>query len=77
MGNGASRPAAGGHGADIESAAMLISPLEDAYAESMYEGDTIGMARKLNVMPWAVETFRERLHDNPSLAVRTDERKAS
>ncbi|WP_126031183.1 hypothetical protein [Bifidobacterium castoris] len=41
----------------------------DAYAESMYEGDTIGMAGKLNVMPWAVETFRERLDDNPGSAV--------
>lgn len=41
----------------------------DAYAESMYEGDTIGMAGKLNVMLWAVETFRERLDDNPGSAV--------
>ncbi len=55
--------------ADIEAAAMLISPLEFAYAEAVYEGNTLGMARELNVLPWAVEAFRERLHDDPSLAV--------
>lgn len=38
--------------ADIEAAAMLISPLEYVYAESVHEGNTIGMARELNVLPW-------------------------
>ncbi|RYQ68433.1 hypothetical protein PG2072B_1036 [Bifidobacterium pseudolongum subsp. globosum] len=55
--------------ADIEAAAMLISPLEFAYAEAVYDGNTIGMARELNVLPWAIEAFRERLHDNPNLVV--------
>ena len=55
--------------ADIEAAAMLISPLEFAYAEAVYEGNTLGMARELNVLPWAIEAFRERLHDDPSLVV--------
>lgn len=55
--------------ADIEAAAMLISPLEFAYAETIYEGNTLGMARELNVLPWAVVAFRERLHDDPSLIV--------
>lgn len=55
--------------ADIEAATMLISPLEYAYAEAVYEGNTIGMARELNVLPWTVEAFRERLHDNPQLVV--------
>lgn len=48
---------------------MLISPLEFAYAEAVYEGNTIGMARELNVLPWAVVAFREHLRDDPSLIV--------
>ncbi|WP_180335287.1 ImmA/IrrE family metallo-endopeptidase [Bifidobacterium pseudolongum] len=55
--------------ADMEASAMLISPLEFAYAEAVYEGNTIGMARELNVLPWAVVAFRERLRDDPSLIV--------
>ncbi len=55
--------------ADMEAAVMLISPLEYAYAEAVYEGNILGMARELNVLPWAIEAFRERLHDDPSLVV--------
>lgn len=55
--------------ADMEAAAMLISPLEFAYAETVYEGNTVGMARELNVLPWAVCAYREWLHDNPYLVM--------
>lgn len=55
--------------ADIEAAVMLISPLEYAYAEAVYEGNTVGMARELNVLPWAIDAFRERLRDDPRLVV--------
>ena len=55
--------------ADIEAAAMLISPLEFAYAETVYEGNIMGMARELNVLPWVISAYRERLHDDPYLAV--------
>ena len=48
---------------------MLISPLEFAYAETVYEGNTVGMARELNVLPWAVCAYREWLHDNPYLVM--------
>lgn len=57
------------HRADMEASTMLISPLEFAYAEALYEGNTLGMARELNVLPWAVVAFRERLRDDPSLIV--------
>ena len=55
--------------ADIEAAAMLISPLEFAYAETVYEGNIMGMARELNVLPWVISAYREHLHDDPDLAV--------
>ncbi|WP_242500493.1 ImmA/IrrE family metallo-endopeptidase [Bifidobacterium pseudolongum] len=55
--------------ADMEAAAMLISPMEFAYAEAVYEGNTVGMARELNVLPWVVQAYRERLHDDPTLAM--------
>lgn len=40
---------------------------EFAYAETVYEGNVPGMARELNVLPWAIAAFRERLRDNPNL----------
>ncbi|RSX48904.1 hypothetical protein D2E22_1042 [Bifidobacterium castoris] len=55
--------------ADHEAAAMLIDPLEYAYAEAVYDGNVMGMARELNVLPWVIAAYRERLHDNPYLAV--------
>ena len=55
--------------ADQEAAKMLIDPLEYAYAETIYEGNAMGMARELNVLPWVVQAYRERLHDDPNLAI--------
>lgn len=55
--------------ADQEAALMLIDPLEYAYAETIYEGNAVGMARELNVLPWVVQAYRERLHDDPTLAL--------
>ncbi len=55
--------------ADQEAAKMLIDPLEYAYAEAVYEGNVMGMARELNVLPWVITAYRERLHDDPNLAV--------
>ena len=55
--------------ADQEAAKMLIDPLEYAYAEAVYEGNVMGMARELNVLPWVIEAYRERLHDDPTLAM--------
>ena len=55
--------------ADQEAAKMLIDPLEYAYAEAVYEGDVMGMARELNVLPWVIEAYRERLHDDPHLVL--------
>lgn len=53
--------------ADREAAMMLIDPLEYAYAETVYEGNTIGMAHELNVLPWVISAYRARLHDDPTL----------
>lgn len=53
--------------ADREAAAMLVDPMEYAYAEAVYEGNTMGMARELNVLPWVIAAYRERLHDDPTL----------
>lgn len=55
--------------ADQEAALMLIDPMEYAYAETIYEGNVMGMARELNVLPWVIAAYRERLHDDPNLAV--------
>ena len=55
--------------ADQEAALMLIDPMEYAYAEAVYEGNVMGMARELNVLPWVIEAYRERLHDDPTLAM--------
>ncbi len=55
--------------ADQEAAMMLIDPMEYAYAEAVYEGNVMGMARELNVLPWVIEAYRERLHDDPTLAM--------
>lgn len=55
--------------ANIEASAMLINPMEYAMAESIYEGNVMGIARELNVMPWVVQAYRERLHDDPCLIV--------
>ena len=55
--------------ADQEAAKMLIDPLEYAYAETIYEGNAMGMARELYVLPWVVEAYRERLHDDPHLVL--------
>ena len=53
--------------ADQEAALMLIDPMEYAYAEAVYEGNVMGMARELNVLPWVITAYRERLHDDPTL----------
>lgn len=55
--------------ANQEAALMLINPLEYAYAETIYGGNTVGIARELDVLPWVVDAYRERLHDDPSLAM--------
>lgn len=55
--------------ANQEAALMLIDPLEYAYAETIYEGNVMGMARELNVLPWVIMAYRERLHDDPNLAI--------
>ena len=55
--------------ADQEAAKMLIDPLEYAYAEVVYEGNVMGMARELDVLPWVIAAYRERLHDDPTLAM--------
>lgn len=55
--------------ADQEAAMMLIDPMEYAYAEAVYEANVMGMARELNVLPWVVQAYRERLHDDPNLVV--------
>ncbi len=55
--------------ANIEASAMLIRPMEYAMAESIYEGNVMGIARELGVMPWVVDAYRERLHDDPCLIV--------
>ena len=55
--------------ADQEAAKMLIDPMEYAYAETVYEGNVMGMARELNVLPWVIEAYRERLHDDPYLVL--------
>lgn len=55
--------------ADQEAAKMLIDPMEYAYAETIYEGNVMGMARELNVLPWVIEAYRERLHDDPHLVL--------
>lgn len=55
--------------ADEEAAMMLIDPMEYAYAEAVYEGNVMGMARELSVLPWVITAYRERLHDDPNLAV--------
>ena len=55
--------------ADQEAAKMLIDPLEYAYAETIYEGNAMGMARELNVLPWVITAYRERLHDDPHLVL--------
>lgn len=55
--------------ADQEAAMMLVDPMEYAYAEAVYDGNVMGMARELNVLPWVIEAYRERLHDNPNLVV--------
>ena len=55
--------------ADQEAAMMLVDPMEYAYAETVYEGNLVGIARELSVLPWVVEAYRERLHDDPTLAM--------
>ena len=55
--------------ADQEAALMLIDPMEYAYAEAVYEGNVMGMARELNVLPWVITAYRERLHDDPHLVL--------
>lgn len=55
--------------ADQEAAMMLVDPMEYAYAETVYEGNLVGIARELSVLPWVVEAYRERLHDDPHLVL--------
>lgn len=55
--------------ADQEAAKMLIDPMDYAYAEAVYEGNVMGMARELNVLPWVISAYREWLHDNPYLVM--------
>ena len=40
--------------ADREASALLIDPLEFAFAEQLYEGNVVGMAHELDVLPWVV-----------------------
>lgn len=46
---------------DREAAMMLVDPMEYAYAETVYDGNVMGMARELNALPWVVQAYRERL----------------
>lgn len=55
--------------ANQEAALMLIDPLEYAYAETVYDGNVMGLARELNVLPWVIAAYRERLHDDPGMVV--------
>lgn len=55
--------------ADQEAALMLIDPMEYAYTEAVHEGNVMGMARELNVLPWVIAAYRERLHDDPTLVM--------
>ena len=55
--------------ADREAAVMLVNPMEYACAEAVYEGNVMGMARELNVLPWVIAAYRERLHDDPHLVL--------
>lgn len=55
--------------ANREAAAMLINPMEYAYAETVYEGNVMAIARELDVLPWVIHAYRERLHDDPYLAI--------
>lgn len=55
--------------ADMEASAMLIDIVQYAFVEQVYGGNIAGMARELNVVPWVIRAFRERLHDDPSLIV--------
>lgn len=55
--------------ADQEAAMMLVDPMEYAYAEAVYDGNVMGMARELNVLPWVISAYRERLHDDPHLVL--------
>lgn len=55
--------------ADVEASMLLINPMEYAFAEQVYDGNALCIAHELGVMPWVVEAYRERLHDDPSLIV--------
>lgn len=55
--------------ADMEASALLVNPVEYAFAEQLYEGDVALMARELDVMPWVVDAYRQRLHDDPMLVM--------
>ena len=55
--------------ADMEAAAMLIDPVEYAAAEILCEGNLVSIAHELDVLPWVVHAYRERLHDDPSLVL--------
>lgn len=50
--------------ADIEAARMPISQVEHQTAENIYDGDEIPMAKEMNVMPWTIQAYKQRLHDN-------------
>lgn len=55
--------------ADMDASALLINPVEYAMAEAVYGQNTHGIAVELGVMPWVVDAYRQRLHNNPQLAI--------
>ncbi|RYQ36071.1 ImmA/IrrE family metallo-endopeptidase [Bifidobacterium pseudolongum] len=55
--------------ADMEASALLIDPLEYAFAESVYGQNVHGIAVELGVMPWVVGAYREWLHDHGTLVI--------
>lgn len=50
--------------ADIEAARMLISQADYVTAEILYGNDECAIARELNVMPWIIRAYKNRLHDS-------------
>ncbi|WP_051920496.1 ImmA/IrrE family metallo-endopeptidase [Bifidobacterium cuniculi] len=54
--------------ADMEAAGMLIDPTHYAALETICD-NPVWLAHELDVMPWVIHAFRERLHHNPALAI--------
>lgn len=55
--------------ADIEAARLLITPFEYAACEQLYEGNTLMIARELEVTPWLIDAYRNWLHDQPNMII--------